>query len=433
MQRKTIFLALAVIALGSFSRCSPARQLPVTTPTELQTLIEKLSGSADTATTGLPGTIAERFSDNPAYTQTVAFLRLQYAQYGIQTNVLTYNPMDVFPYYKQDIEKTYRTYFQHMIPMFTSDFNGLCDGTLDTANREKVLARLKRVNLDEAAICAKSANQRVEFYISTSIEFTVGKTKTQLETRNRPTWENVMAVIPTGPSGGEAGPRPLCVLGAHLDSIVREGGGRGPVILPVTLAPGADDNASGTVGVFVLARSLQAWIQSERPSLDCDLAFVHFSGEEEGLFGSMAFVYQQVKAPVMWMVNFDMIAYNGDPITHASGKDFVYNVGYHAQYPTKLLDAFRTAETTRAKPVIVEQTDYLYSSDQISFWGAGIPALSVSEQACAEEKCTESYKYFNPHFHTPNDTADKLDYAYMAALLDHSERAIKSALSAKAR
>jgi len=38
---------------------------------------------------------------------------------------------------------------------------------------------------------------------------------------------------------------------------------------------------------------MRDWIVSESRALPCDLAFVHFSGEEEGLLGSLAFTRLQ--------------------------------------------------------------------------------------------------------------------------------------------
>jgi hypothetical protein len=43
-------------------------------------------------------------------------------------------------------------------------------------------------------------------------------------------------------------------------------------------------------------------------------------------------------------------------------------------------------------------------SDQVSFWQAGFPAVMVTD--------TAFYRYI--HYHTPTDTADKLDFESMA-------------------
>jgi len=49
-----------------------------------------------------------------------------------------------------------------------------------------------------------------------------------------------------------------------------------------------------------------------------------------------------------------------------------------------------------------------------------VPALSISEQACAEEACAEPFKYFNPNLHTSEDKAEGLDFDYAANIIDQS-------------
>ncbi len=52
-------------------------------------------------------------------------------------------------------------------------------------------------------------------------------------------------------------------------------------------------------------------------------------------------------------------------------------------------------------------------SDHAPFWDQGIPALMITDTA-----------YFrNPNYHGPNDTADTLDYAFMAELVRSLEHA----------
>lgn len=53
-------------------------------------------------------------------------------------------------------------------------------------------------------------------------------------------------------------------------------------------------------------------------------------------------------------------------------------------------------------------------SDQLSFWRAGYPAIMVTD--------TAFYRY--PHYHTAQDTPDKIDYARMAQVVEGLAKAI---------
>ncbi len=77
---------------------------------------------------------------------------------------------------------------------------------------------------------------------------------------------NIIATLP-----GKAVPNRVVIVCAHYDSISDE---------PETLAPGADDNASGTAAVLEIARVLAA------APLDYTVKFICFSAEEWGLYGS---------------------------------------------------------------------------------------------------------------------------------------------------
>lgn len=67
---------------------------------------------------------------------------------------------------------------------------------------------------------------------------------------------------------------------------------------------GADDNASGTVGMLSLARAFET--MEAQP--ECNMLFIAFTGEEKGLLGSRAFVRTMKEdMQVDFMLNLDMI------------------------------------------------------------------------------------------------------------------------------
>lgn len=97
---------------------------------------------------------------------------------------------------------------------------------------------------------------------------------------------------------GKTNPSRVVFVGAHLDSTAGSPWGNEKV------APGADDDGSGTAGMLELARALK----------DLDLPFtvrlIHFTGEEQGLWGSYAYSDKvaAAKTDVVAMVEIDMIS-----------------------------------------------------------------------------------------------------------------------------
>lgn len=98
-------------------------------------------------------------------------------------------------------------------------------------------------------------------------------------------------------------PDEYVVLGSHYDSYAFGGGNN---------EPGADDNASGTVGILEVARLLAPY------DFDRTIIFCTFSGEEYGLYGSDAYATWAANQgmDILGYLNMDMISYRhpGDPI-----------------------------------------------------------------------------------------------------------------------
>jgi len=98
---------------------------------------------------------------------------------------------------------------------------------------------------------------------------------------------------------GTVNPDKVIVVGGHYDSIVWSGGN------PYILAPGADDNASGTAATLEQAR-----IIANNP-LDCTVIFIAFGAEELGLWGSWDYAVTCVQQGknIQLMMNYDMIGH----------------------------------------------------------------------------------------------------------------------------
>src|SRR5206468_10378766 len=71
------------------------------------------------------------------------------------------------------------------------------------------------------------------------------------------------------------------IIGAHYDHLGM--GGTNALDTVKAIHYGADDNASGTIGILELAE----YYAKHRNELKRSLIFISFSGEEEGLFGSI--------------------------------------------------------------------------------------------------------------------------------------------------
>jgi aminopeptidase YwaD len=189
------------------------------------------------------------------------------------------------------------------------------------------------------------------------------------------TTANVIGLLPgTDPAlASEA-----LVLGAHYDHLGRSGG---------AVHHGADDNASGTSVVLGLARALAAG-----GGLPRTVVVALFSGEEIGLLGSAHYV-QRPAVPIdrtAAMLNFDMVGRMRQGRLHVGGVE--------SAAPLRAL----VAEAARGDRLDVALRDSPYApSDHSSFYAAGVPVLFFNTG-------------IHDDYHTPGDTADKLNVPGMA-------------------
>jgi Zn-dependent M28 family amino/carboxypeptidase len=194
----------------------------------------------------------------------------------------------------------------------------------------------------------------------------------------------------------------VLVIGAHYDTAFT--------------SPGANDNATGAVAVLALAREFAG----TKPLRT--LRFVEFTNEEPPLF---------------WTDNMGSLVYAKETKTHPKqkivGMFSLETLGYYAdlpntqKYPTPLnllypstgnflgfvgnIDSRELLRNTlrsfRAQTKFPSEGAALPSalpgvgwSDQWSFWQQGYQALMVTD--------TATFRY--PHYHTLDDTIDKIDF-----------------------
>jgi len=180
----------------------------------------------------------------------------------------------------------------------------------------------------------------------------------------------------------------IVIIGGHEDSTSTN----------INVAPGADDDATGTASVMEAFRVLVQSGFCPRRTVE----FHTYAGEEGGLIGSnqIAANYNSQGVNVISMVQFDMTAYNDDePI--ALIRDYT-----NAQLNTflgQLLDEY------------VPELDYVTNSacgygcsDHASWHNRGYPAAFPFEAAFGDH---------NSLIHTANDTNNRLSQAKGAAVL----------------
>jgi len=200
------------------------------------------------------------------------------------------------------------------------------------------------------------------------------------------TKENIIATLP-----GLVYPDEVVFICAHFDSTSND---------PYNLAPGADDDGSGTAAVIEAARILSGY------TFERTIKFGAWSGEEQGLYGSAAYVADVAAAGmnIVGCYNFDMIGYSGsDP----APPDFViYTDTASTAIADTLHDAALYYVSTDIEPIVIHEA--LSASDHASFWNHGYQAIVASEDEAWGDD-------FSPVYHTTNDDMSYIDAAYATA------------------
>lgn len=192
-----------------------------------------------------------------------------------------------------------------------------------------------------------------------------------------------------GERRGAINPTDIYIICAHLDDM--PGG---------TVAPGADDNASGAAAVLVAADILAPY------QWGCTLRFALWTGEEQGLKGSAAYAkrcYQRGEN-IRGVLNLDMIAWDS-----IGGPDLDLHAD-QAGVPASLQLAQLVVEVVTAYdlPLVPHVIpNGIRASDQASFWDYGYPALLGIEYYSGGD--------FNFYYHTTGDRLMYLNLPYLTA------------------
>jgi hypothetical protein len=214
---------------------------------------------------------------------------------------------------------------------------------------------------------------------------------------------NLEVEVPGGARGTE-----IVIVGAHYDSVIG--------------AVGANDNGSGVGAVLELARLFK----EAKPART--LRFVAFVDEEPPFYrgdemGSRYYAQRSKERGenIVAMFSLETIGYYSErpgsqhypfPLNFfypSTGNfiAFVSNLSSRALLHEAIASFRRHAEfpsEAAAAPAFLPGVDW---SDHWSFWKEGYPALMVTDTAL--------YRY--PHYHTMQDTPDKVDYERLARVV----------------
>ena len=222
-----------------------------------------------------------------------------------------------------------------------------------------------------------------------------------------PDWPEVIEVLPNGPESKAvwknkivtlpgSGPNKdeIVIISAHLDSRAQNDNH--------TIAPGAEDNGSGVAALMEAARLFK------NTKFDRTVKIIFFTGEEQGLYGSKAYVADHPAdiSKTVAVFNLDMFGYDND-----QDMCMELHVGTMAasQVPGKCFTDVNGNYNLGLKLEYIDFED-MRSSDHDPFWRKGIGAIELLENfdPHSEVDICNHREDQNPDYHKPTDTIDKM-------------------------
>lgn len=200
----------------------------------------------------------------------------------------------------------------------------------------------------------------------------------------------------------------IVLVGAHYDT--------------QTNSPGADDNASGVAGLLEVARLLDG------PTFERTIRYVAFVCEEPPYFhkpimGSLVYARRcrEREEKIVAMISLESIGWYSEEkgsqkyprpyhLLFPKEGDFIGFVGNTASGPLvrQAIQLFRKNVEFPSEGIVApDRVPGAGWSDHWSFWQEGYPGIMVTDTAL----------YRNDYYHTPEDTADRLDYDRMARVV----------------
>jgi carboxypeptidase Q len=176
--------------------------------------------------------------------------------------------------------------------------------------------------------------------------------KVRLNIANRFTDEPISAENVVGEIKGAVHPEQVVLLGAHLDSW--------------DLSPGATDDGTGVAAVLAAAHAiLDSGVRPDRT-----IRIVLFTGEEQGLMGSRAYV-EQHRAELSNFVCALVMDWGAGPITR-------FPLAGHPEMEKPFQDLFQTEVEFKS---ISTSSGFLTFTDGFAFTLAGLPGIGLLQDS----------------------------------------------------
>lgn len=185
------------------------------------------------------------------------------------------------------------------------------------------------------------------------------------------------------------------LLGAHYDHLGREG---------AHTMNGANDNASGTTALLMLARHFGNDAGRKTP-----LLFVAFSGEELGLYGSRQLAAEMETGSIAAMLNLEMlgVAQHGSATVFFTGSEY-------SPFP-EMVGKRMEEKGIRIIPEPSNTFQLFERSDNLPFAQKGVPAHTIMASD-ENDLC----------YHKPCDDAERINFDNLALLTEAIAHALEA-------
>lgn len=262
-------------------------------------------------------------------------------------------------------------------------YDGRVAGAVALVSRDRLAATIRALESFQSRYATTSSLASAANYVADQFRATGLQTEFEDFTFTTANYaaSNVVATL-----RGRSSPDDVVVVCAHYDSYSDQ---------RPSLAPGADDNASGTAAVLEAARVMAAI------PFDFTVRFVAFSAEEWGLYGSRyhAQAARRRGERIVGVVNLDMIGYAdqmpeelevlANPASEWLANRFAAAAGAYSPLPV------RTSVNASVR-----------SSDHAPFWDEGYAAVLG----------IEDLPLTNPYYHRVTDRFETLNMEFATAV-----------------
>lgn len=309
----------------------------------------------------------------------------------------------------QDCQETFDSTFM-LIRVVADDFQPIdIQNVVDEVSHDRLLEDMNKIEGIRHFVAGAAHLQEVRDTIAN--RFAAAQLDTTIQNFTVGALSGVNII---GAKKGHGTNNKLYIVDAHYDS--------------VNIAPGADDNGSGVIGVLEAMRVLSQY------SFDANIQFIGFDLEEAGLIGSHYYLQNNgipLGQQLDGVLNFEMIGYYSDvpnsqqlpagfnllfPAEYASIQanqfrgDFIANVANVNSNPLKAaydsLSAIYVPQLnieSVALPGNAQIAPDFRRSDHATFWDAGYKALMLTDGA----------NFRNANYHTAQDVSAVLDFDFI--------------------